>query len=70
MCIRDRDIRVNYGELTKKGVQDALVTVDFGPEATIMAVYTPTELSLIHISTTYHHSAIAMQKMMFQLFPI
>lgn len=38
-----RDIRVNYGELTKKGVQDALVTVDFGPEATVMAVYTPTE---------------------------
>lgn len=36
-------VRVNYAELTKKGVRDALVTVDFGPEATIMAVYTPTE---------------------------
>ncbi|GFI62158.1 hypothetical protein IMSAG049_01331 [Clostridiales bacterium] len=37
------NIRVNYAQLTQNGVQDALVTVNFGPEATIMAVYTPTE---------------------------
>ncbi len=38
-----RNIRVNYAEITGPGVQDALVTVDFGPKATIMAVYTPVE---------------------------
>lgn len=36
-----RNIKVDYAELTKMGVQDALVTVDFGPKATVMAVYTP-----------------------------
>ena len=36
-------VRVNYGELTQKGVQDAVVTVKFGPKSTIMAVYTPVD---------------------------
>ena len=36
-----RNIKVDCAELTKMGVQDALVTVDFGPKATVMAVYTP-----------------------------
>ena len=38
-----KNIKVNYAELTQKGVQDALVTIDFGPKSTVMAVYTPTK---------------------------
>lgn len=37
------NIRVNYADITGQGAQDALVTVNFGPKATLMAVYTPTE---------------------------
>ncbi len=34
-------VRVNYADIIGKNVHDALVTVDFGPKATIMAVFTP-----------------------------
>ena len=38
-----RGIRVDYAPLTQNDVQDVLVTLDMGPEATIMAVFTPAE---------------------------